>query len=32
MLSSNVTVLWSDDQKEYIMVGRCRRGDVLSMI
>ena len=32
-LSPNVTVLWSDDQEEYVMVGGCRRiGDVLSTI
>ena len=27
VLSPNVTVLWSDDQEEYVMAGRCRRGD-----
>ena len=32
-LSPNVTVLWSDDREEYVMVGGCRRiGDVSSII
>ena len=32
VLSPNVTVLWSDDWEEYVMVRGCRRGDVSSTI